>query len=105
MARDLHHQKLNSDPTSIAHLNGYCWGLYFTPYFPIITGSVEHPGVPCFFKDNVSVDRVVEMVSRKSKELGATRLSDLHSYTDSWWNWKFLLFWTKVTDVSGNASR
>jgi hypothetical protein len=44
------------------------------------------------------------MVTRKSKELGATRLTDLYSWSDSEWQSFTLVFWYRWTSVSANAS-
>ena len=49
------------------------------------------------------MDAVTARVTRKSKELGATRTVDLVSRRDRTWLAPILLFWYKDTQVSGNA--
>ena len=49
------------------------------------------------------MDAVADMVTRKSKELGATHTLNLTSQRFSPWIAPLLLFWYKDTQVSGNA--
>jgi hypothetical protein len=82
----------------IAHINGDNWGLYFL-WFPLITGSTEPVGEIVFLKDTVKLDKVVDIVTAKSKELGAKEIVDLQSNLSSFG----FLFKIKDVQVSGNA--
>ncbi len=90
--------------TPIAHINGDCWGIYFLSFIPLVTGDTTTAGTQlAFLKDTVNVDAVADMVTRKSKELGATHTLNLTSQRVSSWIAPLLLFWYKDTQVSGNA--
>jgi len=89
---------------AVAHLNGDCWGVYLLSIVPLVTGDTSAGGSTMVFgQDNCTVDAVTGMVTRKSKELGATHTVDLVSRRDSTWIAPLLLFWYKDTQVSGNA--
>lgn len=73
-------------------------------YLPLVTGDSERADGIRFFRNEPDVERVVHMVTRKSKELGATHLTDLYSWSDSVWGSFSLIFWYRWTSVSANAS-
>lgn len=104
-AGKLNGQKLTSTETPVAHLNGSTWGIYWLPTFPILTGSTDKPGKVAAFKDTVTVESVVDMTTAKSKELGATKTTDLQSSTTSILVFPVppFLLWYKSVQVSGNA--
>jgi len=88
----------------VAHLNGDCWGIYLLSIIPLITGDTSSNGnVIAILQDTVNVDSVTDMVTRKSKELGATRTIDLVSQRSSFWLGFLFVFWYKDCQVSGNA--
>ena len=96
----LNGQKLTlPDSTNVAHINGYTWGIYFFG-LPLFTGSTKAPGTCAIFSDTVQVDNVTHMLTKKSKDLGATHLVDLQSNRNSTW---FILFSYKEIQASGNA--
>jgi hypothetical protein len=105
VAKTFNDQKLTTDRSNVvAHINGDCWGVYFLSVIPLVTGdtTASSPQL-AFFQDTLTVDAVTAMVTRKSKELGATRSVDLVSRRDSTWLAPILLFWYKDTQVSCNA--
>ena len=71
---------------------------------PLVTGDSEQADSIRFFHNEPDVERVVHMVTSKSKELGATHLTDLYSWSDSVWASFSLIFWYRWTSVSANAS-
>lgn len=90
----------------VAHINGECWGIYFMYVVPVITGYPKTPNKFRFavLRNTVQVDKVVQMVTRESRRLGATRTTDLQSSTDSrWLVIPFPFFWYRTCQVSGNA--
>jgi hypothetical protein len=87
------------ESTNVAHLNGYTWGIYFFG-LPLFAGSTSHPGTCAIFKDTVQVDNITHMITKKAKDLGATKLVDLESRRDSTW---LILFSIKSIEASGNA--
>ena len=90
--------------TPVAHINGDCWGIYFLPFIPLLTGDTATNGSKIAInQDTVNVGAVTEMVTRKSKALGATNTVDLSSRNESTWIIPFLFFWYKECQVSGNA--
>ena len=104
VVRDLNEQRFTSDEQPVAHLNARVGGVYLFYYLPVVTGDAGEAGSVRFFRDEQEVDRVVHMVTQKSKELGATRLTDLYSWSDSVWAPYSLIFWYRWTSVSANAS-
>ncbi len=89
----------NPDTTNVAHINGYTWGIYFFG-LPLFAGSTSHPGTCAVFKDTVQVDNITSMVTKKAKDLGATKLVDLESRRTSTW---LILISYKDIEASGNA--
>ncbi len=87
------------DSTNVAHLNGNAWGVYFFG-LPLFAGSTSYPGTCAIFKDTIQVDNIVSMITKKGKDLGATRVTDLQTSRSSTW---FLLFSIKEIQGSGNA--
>jgi hypothetical protein len=104
IVRDLHEQRFTSEEHPVAHLSARVGGIYLFYYLPLVTGDSERADSIRFFRNEPDVDRVVHMVTRKSKELGATHLTDLYSWSDSVWASFSLIFWYRWTSVSANAS-
>jgi hypothetical protein len=104
VVKELHDQRFTSEEQPVAHLSARVGGIYLFYYLPIVTGDSEQADSVRFFRNEPDVDRVVHMVTRKSKELGATRLTDLYSWSDSVWGSFSLIFWYRWTSVSANAS-
>lgn len=104
---DLSGLKLTPAEEPIAHLNAQNWGLYFLS-FPLITGSAEKPGKIAFFsEDSVNVPKTVNVLTKKAKELNATKVTAIASDRGSMMIPIPIpfLFYMKTTNVSGNAVR
>ena len=104
VVRDLHDQRFTSEEQPVAHLSARVGGIYLFYYLPLVTGDSEQADSIRFFRNEPDIERVVHMVTKKSKELGATRLTDLYSWSDSVWGSFSLIFWYRWTTVSANAS-
>jgi hypothetical protein len=104
VVKDLHDQRFTSAERPLAHLSARVGGIYLFYYLPLVTGDSEQADGIRFFRNEPDVERVVHMVTRKSKELGATHLTDLYSWSDSVWGSFSLIFWYRWTSVSANAS-
>ena len=102
--KELHDQRFTSEEQPVAHLSARVGGIYLFYFIPLVTGDSEKADSIRFFRNEPEVDRVVHMVTRKSKELGATHLTDLNSWSDSVWSALSLVFWYRWTSVSANAS-
>jgi len=102
--KELHDQRFTSEEQPVAHLSARVGGIYLFYFIPLVTGDSEQVDSIRFFRNESEVDRVVHMVTRKSKELGATHLTDLYSWSDSVWSALSLVFWYRWTSVSANAS-
>lgn len=99
----LNNQKLTeSDATPVAHINGYAWGIYLFN-LPLFCGSTKAPGTCAVFSDTVKVDGAVSMITKKSGQLGATKVVDLQTDRSSTWIFPTVFFWYKEIEVSGNA--
>jgi len=101
----LNGQKLTTDGGEpVAHINGCNWGIYFLPVFPLLTGDPETPGSGMMgFKDNVTVNDVVDMVTKKSASMGASKTVDLTSDASTMIVWPMPPLFLKEVEVSGNA--
>jgi hypothetical protein len=104
VVKELHDQRFTSEEQPVAHLSARVGGVYLFYYLPLVTGDSEQADRIRFFRNEPDVERVVHMVTKKSKELGATRLTDLYSWSDSVWGSFSLIFWYRWTTVSANAS-
>ena len=104
VVKDLHDQRFTSEEQPVAHLSARVGGIYLFYYLPLVTGNSEQADSIRFFRNEPDIERVVHMVTKKSKELGATRLTDLYSWSDSVWASFSLIFWYRWTTVSANAS-
>ena len=101
-AQNLNGQSLSDVGDTIGHVNGSAWGVYVL-WIPILTGSTESPGNIAVFQDTVNVDAVVNMVTAKSAEMGASSTTDLQSTAGGFWIWP--VFVIKDVSASGNAIR
>lgn len=90
----------NTNTTSMAHLNGQVWGIYFLNLLPVFTGNTSKVGQCVVFKDTVKVENAVRMLTKKAISLDATCLTDLTSQRSGFWVFPFSV---KTIDVSGNA--
>lgn len=104
VVRELHDQRFTLEEQPVAHLSARVGGIYLFYYLPLVTGDSEQADSIRFFRNEPDIERVVHMVTKKSKELGATRLTDLYSWSDSVWGSFSLIFWYRWTTVSANAS-
>ena len=101
---ELHDQRFTLEEQPVAHLSARVGGIYLFYYLPLVTGDSEQADSIRFFRNEPDIERVVHMVTKKSKELGATHLTDLYSWSDSVWGSFSLIFWYRWTTVSANAS-
>lgn len=90
----------NGNVTSLAHLNGQVWGVYFLNLLPLFSGNTSKVGQCVVFRDTVKVEYAVRMLTSKAANLDATAVTDLTSLKSSFWIFPFTF---KSVDVSGNA--
>jgi len=100
--KDLNGQKLTMGKQNIAHINGQNWGLYLLS-IPILSGSTEKPGDISFMKDTVNLKSVTNLVTAKSKDLGADTTADMVSNVSSTWLVPTFVLFLRQVEVSGNA--
>ncbi|HSF04857.1 MAG TPA: hypothetical protein VLG10_03630 [Methylomirabilota bacterium] len=103
----LNEQRLTPAAAPVAHIYAANWGWYLFKYLPIVTGSLDRPGIPrwpALFSDQVRVDRLVEKVTEESKRRGGTVLTDLRTRDRSYYMAWTLIFWLNEFEVSANAS-
>jgi hypothetical protein len=100
-------QSLTPSGNTVAHVSASAGGFYFL-WIPLFVGSEQSPGAISAFNENTgNVTAVTRMVTRKAKELGATRTVNLVSTQSSQmmpFPIPFLFYW-KTATVSGNAVR
>ncbi len=97
-------QQFGTDTVAIAHIRADNWGWYLFKGIPVIAGNVKHPNYPSFFSHTVKLEPLVEEVTRRGKELGAT-ITELQSTDKSGWRPLTLIFWIREVEVSANLSR
>lgn len=104
VVQDLNGQQLTTTgETPIAHVNGDNFGYYLFGLIPLIAGDPADTNSFALFRNTVTEKAVVEMVTRKSKELGATKTTDLTSYANSTGLQTLFTVWYYSVQVSGNA--
>ena len=104
VTRDLNDQQLaTTGEKTVAHLHGDIYGYYLFGLWPLFTGNPANDNGIALFSDTVTEEAAVDMVTRKSKDLGATKTTDLSSRTDSTGRNTLFLVWYYDVQVSGNA--
>ncbi len=102
----LNQQQLAPDTTAVAHIQARNWGWYLFKFIPLVSGNLDSPGypqMPALFRHNVTVGKLVELITAKSRELGATMTTDLQSSDKSRWRPLTLVLWLNEVEVSANA--
>ena len=97
-------QQFAADSVPVAHIRADNWGWYLFNFIPLIAGNAADPGVPAFFSHTVRLGPLVEVVMRRSQELGAT-VTDLQSTNKSGWKPYTLILWIREVEITANASR
>ena len=103
-AERLNDQGFAIGTTPVAHIRGEVWGWYLFRYIPLIAGNIDHPSYPSIFSHTVRLEPVVEAVTRRAQELGAT-VTEVQSIDKSAWKPITLVLWLREIEVSANASR
>ena len=104
VSRDLNNQQLTATgETPVAHMSGDIYGYYLFGIWPLVTGDPANTQKMAWFRDTVTENAAVGMVTKKSRELGATKTTDLTSFTDSTGMKTLFLVWYYDVQVSGNA--
>ncbi len=87
----------------IAHLAGDIWGYYLFGCIPLFTGDPDDENGMSWFTDTVKTENAVNMVTRKSAELGASKTTDMQSFSASTGINTLWLVWYREVQVSANA--
>ena len=95
---DFNGQKTVPVGTSVGHVSATNCGLYLL-WIPLITGSSENIGSPAFLQDMVNTRSLAGMVTKKSKEMQASKVLDLTTQNASG---GFIFYWP-TSYASGNA--
>lgn len=104
-AKNLNGQKINASDTPVAHIHAKNSG-YYLLWIPLIAGQTEAGSVGKigFCKNTVTVDCMVDVVTRESRSLGGTKTVDLASHVSSMPMIPIpFIFNIKSVQVSGNA--
>lgn len=83
---------------TVGHVSVTAHGLYLL-WIPLITGSVDQYGVPCFLTDTANPSTLVQALTKKGKELGGKKVIDLVTTGGS----KGLLFSYKTATASATV--
>jgi len=95
---DLNNQALAPAGTSIAHLNAQNSGFYLFS-LPLITGGVDEEGTTVFGQDTVSVSKTGNLLTKTSKNIGATKSMDMASQ----YSCMGFIFYVRSVNMSANA--
>ncbi len=87
------------DERSIGHVYADIWGIYLFS-LPLFTGSSTNPGSCAIFKDTVTVDKCTTMITKKSAQMGGSKLLDLKSNKSGMW---LILVSYYDIEMSGNC--
>ena len=88
---------------AVAHINSQIYGAYLFNAFPIFSGSPNDTGKSAAFKDTVTLDNSMYLLTRAAREDGANRVIDIQSRYSSTWVPFGLIFWVREIEVSGTA--
>ena len=95
---NLNGQAIANRGRTIAHIDAQNWGIYLFS-IPLFTGSTTNPGSIDVLNDTVNIPSLMPVLTKKSKELGASKTLDLASqYSESG-----LIFYSRSVNISGNA--
>ena len=97
-------QQFGTDTVAVAHVRADNWGWYLFRRIPLIAGNTEHPSYPSLFSHTVKLELLIEAVTRRGAELGAT-ITDLESTDKSGWSPLTIIFWIREVEVSANLSK
>ncbi|MFH1732439.1 MAG: hypothetical protein ABIF82_12430 [Planctomycetota bacterium] len=104
MGTKLNGMDLATSGTDVAHVNAESWGIYFLPMFPLLTGDTSSTaGGMAVLSDTCNVEAVVDMATKKAKELGGGGLYDLQSNRTSFPIIPPFIIMYKSVQVSGNV--
>ena len=70
---------LDNGANPAVHTNVKITGYYFLGFLPIVSGSVGDTGKIAFFKDTVTVDHAVRVLTRYSRGAGALEIRNINS--------------------------
>lgn len=88
---------------TVAHINSQIYGAYLFNAFPIFSGSPNDTGKSAAFRDTVTLDNGMYLLTKAAREDGANRVIDIQSrYSSNWCPYGFI-FWVREIEVSGTA--
>lgn len=88
---------------TIAHVNSQIYGAYLFNAFPIFSGSPNDTGKTAAFRDTVTLDNGMYLLTKSAREAGANRVVDIESHYSSTWCPLGFIFWVREVQVSGTA--
>jgi uncharacterized protein YbjQ (UPF0145 family) len=88
---------------TIAHINTQVYGAYLFNAFPIFSGGPNDTGKTAAFRDTVTMDNGMYLLTKTAREAGANRVIDVESHYSSTWVPLGLIFWVREIQVSGTA--
>lgn len=86
---------------AVAHVNVRITGFYLFHCLPIVCGSASGAGKIAMFKDTVTVDNAMMLMTENARGKGGTRIHDVVSDVSSL---GFILFSIDRVQVSGTTS-
>jgi len=97
--------KLTVSPkdNTIAHINTQIYGAYLFNAFPVFSGGPNDTGKTAAFRDTVTLDNGMYLMTKTAREAGTNRVVDVESRYSSTWVPLGLIFWVREIQVSGTA--
>lgn len=88
---------------TVVHVNADIYGVYLFNCIPMCTGSAAGAGKTSVFKDNVTIDNGMMLMTAEARNAGCNRVLDVTSRTESTWIPFLFFFWKRDVQVSGNG--
>lgn len=106
VSKDFNGQKVEADSAGavpVAYIHAKNYGYYLFNAVPLISGDCEKTGNTSWFTDNVNPENSVDLLTKKSKELGATNVTDISSTYRTSGMYTLWIFWYRGAQSSGTA--
>lgn len=103
VSTDFNGQKVEGGAVPVAYIHAKTYGYYLFNVVPLISGDCEKIGSTSWFTDNVNPENSIDLLTKKSKELGATNVTDISSTYRTSGMYTLWIFWYRGAQSSGTA--
>ena len=96
-------ETVNTGAVPVAYIHAKNYGYYLFNIVPLISGDCEKIGSTSFFTDNVNPKNSVDLLTKKAKELGSSKVIDIASTQRESGKYTLWVFWYRGAQSSGTA--